>query len=468
MTFQNETITAISTPAGSGGIAVVRVSGLNAIAIVDKVFQGNVKLSEAESHKALLGKIEQPLENDSGFLDEALVTVFRAPNSYTTEDIVEISCHGGHFLTHQILELVVEQGARLAEPGEFTQRAYLSGRLDLSQAEAVADIIRAKTDLSLKAALSQFQGALSKRVKEMREDLIEICSLLELELDFAEEDVEFASKDDVANRLAETIKRIEDFLATYKRGKILREGAKLVIAGKPNVGKSSLLNALLKEERAIVTETPGTTRDVLEEQLDIRGVLFRVVDTAGVCVTKDKVEQIGVERSLEQIKEADILLFLFDGSRPLDQQDMELIKHVLSQRKNNEQSGLVAAINKIDLKKRLSREEVQERLGIDAVLEISAKEHLGFKELEIVFLNQTVGKEALNGEPIVTNIRQKQALGAAIDSLRAAQASLKRGLSSEFVAVDLRQGLDRLGEIIGEVTTEDILGNIFSKFCIGK
>ena len=447
---------------------MVRVSGSNAIAIVDKVFRGNVKLPEAESHKALLGKIEQPLENDSGFLDEALVTVFRAPNSYTAEDVVEISCHGGHFLTQRILELMVENGARLAEPGEFTQRAFLSGRLDLSQAEAVADIIRAKTDLSLKAALSQFQGVLSKRVKEMRADLIEVCSLLELELDFAEEDVEFANKDEVLNRLSETIQNIENFLETYKRGKILREGAKLVIAGKPNVGKSSLLNALLKEERAIVTETPGTTRDVLEEQLDIRGVLFRVVDTAGVCVTKDKVEKIGVERSLEQIKEADILLFLFDGSSPLDQQDVELIKHVLSQRKNNEQSGLVAAINKIDLKKMFSIEQVKELLGIDEVLEISAKEHLGFKELEIVFLNQTVGKEALNGEPIVTNIRQKQALGAAIDSLRAAQTSLKRGLSSEFVAVDLRQGLDRLGEIIGEVTTEDILGNIFSKFCIGK
>ncbi len=447
---------------------MVRVSGSNAIAIVDKVFRGNVKLPEAESHKALLGKIERPLENDSGFLDEALVTVFRAPNYYTAEDVVEISCHGGHFLTQRILELMVEKGARLAEPGEFTQRAFLSGRLDLSQAEAVADIIRAKTDLSLKAALSQFQGVLSKRVKEMRQDLIEVCSLLELELDFAEEDVEFANKDEVLKRLSETIQNIENFLETYKRGKILREGAKLVIAGKPNVGKSSLLNALLKEERAIVTETPGTTRDVLEEQLDIRGVLFRVVDTAGVCVTKDKVEQIGVERSLGQIKEADILLFLFDGSSPLDQQDAELIKHVLSQRKNNKQSGLVAAINKIDLKKMFSIEQVKELLGIDEVLEISAKEHLGFKELESVFLNQTVGKEALNGEPVVTNIRQKQALGAAIDSLRAAQTSLKRGLSSEFVAVDLRQGLDRLGEIIGEVTTEDILGNIFSKFCIGK
>jgi len=468
MTFQNETIAAISTPAGSGGIAVVRVSGTNAIAIVDKVFRGNVKLSEAESHKALLGKIEQPLENDSGFLDEALVTVFRAPNSYTAEDVVEISCHGGHFLTQRILELTVEQGARLAEPGEFTQRAFLNGRMDLSQAEAVADIIRAKTDSSLKAALSQFQGALSKRVKEMRENLIEICSLLELELDFAEEDVEFANKDEVLKRLSVTIQNIENFLETYKRGKILREGAKLVIAGKPNVGKSSLLNALLKEERAIVTEIPGTTRDVLEEQLDIRGVLFRVVDTAGVRGTNDKIERIGVERSLEQIKEADILLFLFDGSSLLDQQDVELIERVLLLRKNTQQNGLVAAINKIDLKKKLSTEEVRERLGIDQVLEISAKEQLGFKELESVFLNQTVGKEALNGEPVVTNIRQKQALGAAIDSLRAARTSLKRGLSSEFVAVDLRQGLDRLGEIIGEVTTEDILGNIFSKFCIGK
>ncbi|TDI82370.1 MAG: tRNA uridine-5-carboxymethylaminomethyl(34) synthesis GTPase MnmE [Caldithrix sp.] len=468
MIFQNETIAAISTPAGSGGIAVVRISGSSAISIVDKVFQGKVRLSQAESHKVLLGKIGHPLEKDGGFLDEALVTVFGAPNSYTAEDVVEISCHGGHYLTHRILALVVENGARLAEPGEFTQRAFLSGRLDLSQAEAVADIIRAKTDLSLKAALSQFQGALSKRVKEMRKNLIEICSLLELELDFAEEDVEFASKDDVENRLGKTIKNIEDFLQTYKRGKILREGAKLVIAGKPNVGKSSLLNALLKEERAIVTEIPGTTRDVLEEQLDIRGVLFRVVDTAGVRVTKDKIEQLGVQRSLEQIKEADILLFLFDGSSPLDQQDLELIEHVLSLRKRTEQDGLIVAINKVDLKKKLSSKKIKELLEIDEILEISAKEHQGLKELESVFLKQTIGKETLNGEPVVTNIRQKQALGAAIDALRAAQTSLKRGLSSEFVAVDLRQALDHLGEIIGEVTSEDILGNIFSKFCIGK
>lgn len=468
MTFLNETIAAISTPAGSGGIAVVRVSGSNAIGIVDNVFRGKDRLSEVESHKALLGRIEQPSKNDSGFLDEVLVTVFRAPNSYTAEDVVEISCHGGHFLTQRILELMVEQGARLAEPGEFTQRAFLSGRLDLSQAEAVADIIRAKTDLSLKAALSQFQGVFSKRIKEMREDLIEVCSLLELELDFAEEDVEFANKDEVASRLAKTIQNIENFLETYKRGKILREGAKLVIAGKPNVGKSSLLNALLKEDRAIVTEIPGTTRDVLEEQLDIHGVLFRVVDTAGVRGTKDKIEQLGVERTLEQIKEADILLFLFDGSSPLDQRDVELIKRVLFLRKNSEQNGLVAAINKIDLGKNFSIEQVKKLLGIGEVLEISAKEHQGLKELESVFVNQTVGKETLNGEPVVTNIRQKQALISAIDSLRAAHESLKKGLSSEFVALDLRQALDRLGEIIGEVTTEDILGNIFSKFCIGK
>ncbi len=468
MISHNDTIAAISTPSGTGGIAVVRVSGSNAIAVVDKVYHGKTKLSEAESHKVLLGKIEQPLEKDKCLLDEALVTVFRAPNSYTAENVVEISCHGGHFLTRRILELVVENGARLAEPGEFTQRAFMNGRLDLSQAEAVADIIRAKTDLSLRAALSQFQGVLSKRVREMRESLIEVCSLLELELDFAEEDVEFVNKEQIANRLAATIQRIKDFLATYKRGKILREGARVVIVGKPNVGKSSLLNALLKEERAIVTEIPGTTRDVLEEQLDIRGVLFRMVDTAGVRGTKDEIEKIGVKRTLQQIKGADILLFLFDGSNPLDGHDAELIEEVLSSRKEAGQGGIIAAINKIDLKKKLSKQQIKERLEIDEVLEISAKEHRGFKELEDVFLSQTVGKEALNGDPVVTNIRQKQALRAAIESLKEAQASLENGLSSEFVALDLRQALDRLGEIIGEVTTEDILGNIFSRFCIGK
>jgi tRNA modification GTPase len=482
MYHQEDTIVAISTPAGSGGIAVIRVSGSSAISIVDQIFRGKIRLKEAESHKAYWGRVIEsrqyhkqgpPEKNNSKdeFLDEVIVTIFRAPNSYTREDIVEISCHGGQFLSRRILELVSEHGARLAQPGEFTQRAFLNGRFDLSQAEAVADIIHAKTEWSLKTALSQYQGALSRSIKNIRQSLIEICSLLELELDFAEEDVEFADKSEVVQRLRGTIKEINEFLSTYERGKILRDGAKVVIVGKPNVGKSSLLNALLKEERAIVTEIPGTTRDALEEQLDIRGVLFRLVDTAGIRKSGGRVEQEGLRRTIKQIKNANVILFVFDGSSQITRRDLEVIDQVFTIRKRSGeiQNGFVGLINKIDLEQKLTRNTLNKQLGNYPVLEISAKEHLGLKELEAVLIELVLGNESFGqDEPMLTNVRHKRALGLARKSLEAALNSLKKGLSSEFVALDLRAALDQLGEVIGEVTTEDILSNIFSKFCIGK
>lgn len=474
--YEEDTIAAISTPPGSGGIAVIRLSGPNAIGITDQIFRGKIALTDAESHKSYLGKIVEPgsfSPTDSNvinaLLDEALVTVFRAPHSYTKEDVVEISCHGGYFLSHRLLALLIKQGARLAEAGEFTQRAFLNGRIDLSQAEAVADLVKAKTELGLKAALSQFQGVLSNRVKKIRQRLIDTCSLLELELDFSEEDLEFANKREVGEQIQQTIRLIQEFLDTYRRGKILREGARLVIAGKPNVGKSSLLNALLKEERAIVTEIPGTTRDVLEEQLDIRGVLFRVVDTAGVRSTDDLVEQKGVQRTLEQIKQADILLFLFDGSKKLAQEDAELIEHIFSLRKQRPLNTVIAALNKTDLGVQVSKTEIRERVGNCPVIQISALEHFGFSDLEQVLIESALGQEDhLLDEPMVTNLRQKHALESALQSLHSAAGSLRRELSSEFISLDLRDAMGFLGEIIGEVTTEDILSNIFSKFCIGK
>ncbi|MFQ5823341.1 MAG: tRNA uridine-5-carboxymethylaminomethyl(34) synthesis GTPase MnmE [bacterium] len=480
---KEDTIAAISTPKGSGGIAVIRINGSSAISIVDKIFQGKVRLLEAESHKAYLGKIVMSPQNEKvqsylkettqnvEFLDEIIVTLFRAPNSYTRENIVEIGCHGGQFISHRILELLLEQGARLAQPGEFTQRAFLNGRLDLSQAEAVADIIRAKTELSLKTALTQYQGALSRRIKNIRQGLIEICSLLELELDFAEEDIEFADRAEVERKLKNSIEEIRLFLSTYERGKILREGAKVAIIGRPNVGKSSLLNALLKEERAIVTEIPGTTRDVLEEQLDIRGVLFRVVDTAGIRPPGDKVEQEGVRRTENQIKDADIILLIFDGSAQLNCHDLEIINHVFTIRKHDKEihNGFVGLINKIDLEQKLTRTKLNKHLGNGPILEISAKEHLGFKKLEEILIRLVLGNEGYSQDkPLLTSIRHKQALNLALESLQAGLNSLARGLSSEFVALDLRAALEHLGEIIGEVTTEDILNNIFSKYCIGK
>ncbi|MFQ5863743.1 MAG: tRNA uridine-5-carboxymethylaminomethyl(34) synthesis GTPase MnmE [bacterium] len=479
---QEDTIVAISTPLGAGGIAVVRLSGPSAISIVEPIFRGKVRLLQAESHKAYWGRIVMPSKDEEGkssekskpggeFLDEVVVTIFRTPNSYTKEDIVEISCHGGQFLSRKILELLLDLGARLAQPGEFTQRAFLNGRFDLSQAEAVADIIHAKTEWSLKTALSQYQGALSRNVENIRQSLIEICSLLELELDFADEDVEFADRGEIEQKLKRTAEDIKAFLCTYERGKILREGAKVVIVGKPNVGKSSLLNALLKEERAIVTEVPGTTRDVLEEQIDIRGVLFRLVDTAGICKSGDKVEQEGVRRAESQIKEADIILFVFDGSSLLTTHDFELINQVFTIRKprRESQNGFVGLINKIDLERKLGREALKKQLGGYRILEISAKEHLGFRELEDTLIKLVLGNQGFSqDEAILTNVRHKQALNLALTSLEAALNSFVHGLSSEFVALDLRAALDHLGEVIGVVTTEDILSNVFSNFCIGK
>lgn len=479
MFTQNDTIAAISTPKGTGGIAVIRVSGPDAIGAVDGLFRGKVKLSEGASHRAYVGRlvaeghgqlepVDDPGLHAGEVLDEVVVSLFRKPHSYTGEDVVEISCHGGQFISHRVLEAVVACGVRIADPGEFTRRAFLNGRLDLAQAEAVADIIQAKTAWSLKAALSRYGGALSGRVREIRQELIDLCSLLELELDFAEEDVEFADRAEVERQLEASLERIQSFAQTYERGKILREGARLVIVGKPNVGKSSLLNALLKEDRAIVTEVPGTTRDVLEEQLDLRGVYFRVVDTAGVREATERVEREGVQRTLDQIRKADVVLFLFDGSGRLDAEDERLMAEVRRVRGAEKNSG-ICAINKIDLPKRLSTAALRERFPGWPVLEISAAEHRGLEALEAALVEKAVGWAGDPGsEVLVSNLRQKAALEKALAALASAQRSLRSGMSPEFVAVDLRAGMEHLGEIIGEVTTEDILGNIFSKFCIGK
>jgi tRNA modification GTPase len=476
MKILEDTIAAISTPQGSGGLAVIRLSGPHSIVIADQIFKAKTRLTQAESHRAYFGKLIDPdsarygNQKNSTFLDEVVITVFRAPRSYTREDVVEISCHGGQYHTQRILELLLKRGCRLADPGEFTLRAFLNGRLDLSQAEAVGDMIRAKTELSLRAARSQFQGFFSERIRALRQQLIDVCSLLELELDFAEEDVQFADRTEIQTKLASTILQVEEFLESYRRGKIIREGAKLVIVGKPNVGKSSLLNALLKEERAIVTEIPGTTRDVLEEQLSLGGVLFRVVDTAGVRSTEDRIEREGVNRTIKQLVDADVILFLFDGSQEFNHQDLEVIQQVLQVRSAPDSQNFVAAINKIDLPLLIDKREITERLPNSPLVEISAKDLIGFEQLEAVLLKVAIGKEGvvLDGEPVVTNLRQKNALERALSALKLASENLDRKLSTEFVALDLRNAMDCLGEIIGEVSTEEILGNIFSKFCIGK
>jgi len=469
MAPDRETIAAIATPKGTGGIAVIRVSGSKAISASNRIFRGKTSLEAAESGRLYLGQITQGEKGRSSLVDEVMVSVFRAPRSYTREDVVEISCHGGEYVSRRILEVLLLQGIRVALPGEFTERAFLNGRLDLSQAEAVHDIINAKTRRSLESALCQFEGVLSGKVSEIREQLIGVCSLLELELDFAEEDVQFANRDEVGRRLASIIADISSFEKTYERGRIYRDGARLVLTGKPNVGKSSLMNALLKSERAIVTSIPGTTRDTIEEQLDISGVLFRVVDTAGVRTASDEVEKIGVQRSLKQIEMADIVIFIIDGSERLGPQDFQLLDEVERIRGNSFGSTVILAINKSDLPIGLSKEELQKFAGSNQVQRISAKEMTGFSSLEEKLLSIVEPPGRFTGESaMVTNLRHREALLSARADLESAEDSLKQGLSSELLAVDLRGALHHLGEIIGEIDTEDILSAIFSKFCIGK
>ncbi len=467
-----DTIAAISTPAGSGGLAVIRVSGSKAVEIVCALFEGRPSLDKATPRTAYLGKFFS-VANDSRdetreLLDEVIVILFRAPNSYTAEDVLEISCHGGAYIANRILQAVTERGARLARPGEFTQRAFLNGRLDLSQAEAVADLIGSKTAASLNAAIAQFQGGLGDRVRDIRGHLVDICSMVELELDFAEEDVEFADKKDIVERVKSVISEIASFILTYQRGRILREGVKLVIVGAPNVGKSSLLNTLLKEERAIVTDVAGTTRDSLEEQLDIRGHFFRIVDTAGIRATEDAVEKLGIERTYKHVKEADVIVFLFDGSRVLLEEDRSLVSEV-SRMCGALKDKCVAVINKCDLKQNVKGSEIKSAFALDVIVEISALRHEGLPMLEKALLSAAqLGLMSETDEPVISSLRQKNALDKGLVALKKTLDSLDRGLSGEFIALDLREAIACLGAVIGDVTTEDILENIFSRFCIGK
>ncbi|MDZ7261381.1 MAG: tRNA uridine-5-carboxymethylaminomethyl(34) synthesis GTPase MnmE [candidate division KSB1 bacterium] len=462
--YENDTIVAISTPVGSGGIAVIRLSGIDSIKITDKLFKGQVRLVNAEDRRAYFGRIVDGLSGGQ-LVDEVVVTVFRAPHSYTREDVVEVSCHGGSYVTQKILELFLQAGARLAEPGEFTKRAFLNGRIDLSQAEAVADIIRAKTEMSLRCSLNQLQGNLSKKIHSFRDKLIDICSFLELELDFVEEDVELLDRRQIYSQIENIQTELRQLIETFKTGKIIREGARVVIAGRPNVGKSSLLNALLKEERAIVTDIPGTTRDSLEEQVDIKGILFQLIDTAGLGSSLDPLEKQARLRAEKQLQTADIILFVFDGSEELKPDDKNILSQWVPKDKGDSRK-IICAINKIDLKRQLQPRELAAWVGEAPIVEISARFGFGLELLE-----ETLVNSVLNGnteQVMVTTVRHHQALIKAEENLQLALNSLAEALSPEFVIVGLRGALDELGQIVGVVTSEDILNNIFSKFCIGK
>ncbi|UCG15012.1 MAG: tRNA uridine-5-carboxymethylaminomethyl(34) synthesis GTPase MnmE [Deltaproteobacteria bacterium] len=461
MSVLEDTIAAISTPLGEGGIGVVRISGKDSVKIAEKIFKGEKPVNQLPSHRVNYGEI---VDSETGeVIDEVLLTLFLAPKSYTAEDLVEISCHGGQLVLTRVLEQAVRCGARLAEPGEFTLRAFINGRIDLSQAEAVAEVIRAKTDLGLKLALKHLKGDLSETVNSYRDKLIDILARLEVEIDFSEEDVEPLDKDKVAKEIESIEKDLEGLLATYNEGKILREGLNVVIVGKPNVGKSSLLNALLQEDRAIVTPIPGTTRDVISEFANFKGIPVRLVDTAGYRISKDTIELEGIKRTKIEMSEADLLLLVVDTSSEIDQEDLDLKTQVGRTR-------YLLVLNKIDIGTPDLIRKNERRLEEPATMaKVSALKGDGLDKLKgmIVSSSRQLRKDRTEGV-ILSSFRHKDALSRAKRSLGLAKKSLKKKMSPEFVALDVKAGLDAIGEVVGKTVTDDILNKIFSEFCIGK
>jgi len=460
----DDTIAAISTPLGEGGIGIVRLSGKDAIEIADKMFKGEKPLSQVPSHQVSYGEI---VDSHTGeVLDEVLVAVFRSPRSYTAENLVEISCHGGQLVLTKVLEEALKCGARLAEPGEFTLRAFVNGRIDLSQAEAVAEVIRAKTDLGLKLALEHLKGGLSERINSYRDKLIDILARLEVEIDFSEEDIEPIDKDKLAGEIGLVEKDLDRLLATYDEGRIIKDGLNVVIVGKTNVGKSSLLNALLKEDRAIVTPIPGTTRDVISEFANFRGIPVRLVDTAGYRISQDMIELEGIKRTRIEMDAADLLLAMFDTSVEIDGADVELVNQIKDR-------PSLFVLNKMDIapddvmrtnEGRIRRASVSGRL-----LRVSALTGDGLEELrELVASASQVAPRDRSEGVMLSSVRHRDALSRAKKSLSLAKGSLDKKMSAEFVALDVKAALDAVGEVIGKTVTDDILNKIFSEFCIGK
>lgn len=455
-----DTIAAVATAMAPSGIGIVRISGPEAVAVADRLYRGKKKekrLENMKSHTIHYGWIVEQEQ----VLDEVLVMLMRGPHSYTGEDTVEIDCHGGVLAVKRVLEAAVHAGARLAEPGEFTKRAFLNGRIDLSQAEAVMDVISAKSEYALQSSVSQLQGSVSRAVKEIREKLLYEIAFIESALD----DPEHVSLDGYPERLKEIVRkekgRIEKLLKSADDGKLLQEGIKTVILGKPNAGKSSLLNLLVGEEKAIVTEIAGTTRDVLEEQITLGGISLRMLDTAGIRSTADKVEQIGVERAKEHAKNADLILYVVDASVPLDENDAQIME-LLRGRKT------ILLLNKSDLQTVISAEELTERVNAP-VLNISAREETGLEELETMIKEMFFqGEISFNDEVYITNLRQKQALKDALESLKLVENSIEAGMPEDFFSIDLMNAYERLGSMIGESVGEDLVNEIFSKFCTGK
>lgn len=460
--FIDDTITAIATAPGEAGIGIVRISGEKAIEIIDKIFKSKKgkKLSQYEPRRITYGYIIDPNKEEK--IDEVLVSYMRAPNTYTRQDVVEINCHGGMISVKKILELVLRCGGRLAEPGEFTKRAFLNGRIDLAQAEAIMDLIGAKTEKGFDVALNQLEGFLSKKVSKIRERLLEMMAHIEVSIDFAEEDIDEITLDILLNSSREIENDIQELLDTSQTGKIIREGLSTVIVGKPNVGKSSLLNALIKESRAIVTDVPGTTRDMIEEHFSVKGIPLRLIDTAGIRETEDIVEKIGVERSKELFNLADLIIVMLDASGDLTKEDLDIIDSIGSKK-------ALIIINKTDLPQKLNVDEVKNIIKNRDIIEISILENKGIEKIEDALVNMVYqGKVKAKDSLLVTNVRHKNALEKALKSIRDGIKAIKEQMPLDFIEVDIKDTWEALGEITGDTIEEDILDHIFKNFCIGK
>ncbi|GAB6085945.1 tRNA uridine-5-carboxymethylaminomethyl(34) synthesis GTPase MnmE [Alkaliphilus crotonatoxidans] len=460
--FLDDTIAAIATAPGEAGIGVIRISGEKALEVIDLLFKsaGGKKLSEFSPRRLTYGHIFDPVKGEK--IDEVLAVYMSAPNTYTKENVVEINCHGGMIPVKRILELILRQGIRAADPGEFTKRAFLNGRIDLAQAEAVMDLISAKTEKGFDIALDQLEGSLSKRVEGFRNQVLELLAHMEVSIDFSEEDVDEITLDLLLEKSIALEKEMEHLLLTADTGKILREGLSTVIVGKPNVGKSSLLNALLRESRAIVTEIPGTTRDVIEEQLNIRGIPLKLIDTAGIRETEDIVERIGVQKTKEFFNRADLVILMLDASRDLTEEDLEIIELIKHKRS-------MVIINKTDLPNQVNEEKIRQLIGEKPIIKVSLLENHGLEAIEgcleeMVFQGPLRAKDHL----LVTNVRHKNALERALNSLREGIEAIRQKLPMDFIEVDYKNTWNYLGEITGDTVGEDLIDHIFKNFCIGK
>lgn len=456
-----DTICAIATPIGEGGISIIRISGNNALDMASSIFRPKNKqdIKNMKTYTMRYGNVINAENNE--IVDDVILSYMKGPYSYTGENVVEINCHGGVVATNRVLNEIVKAGARLSEPGEFTKRAFLNGKIDLSQAEAVIDIIRAKTELSMKSAIMQSKGSLSKEIGELRKYLLNVLALIEYAVDFTEDDEDIIDDNllfQIKDGINKTIERIKKLLKNADEGKIIRDGLNMVIVGKPNVGKSSLLNALLKEKRAIVTDIPGTTRDIIEEYINIDGIPVRIIDTAGIRDTEDTVEKIGVERSKEKIEEADLVVFMMDSSREVDDEDKLIIDAVKDKK-------YITLLNKIDLNRKISDDIIG---NLRNIIEISAKNEIGIDNLKDkikeLFFDGEIDSESL----IISNTRHKQALYRALENCTIALEKIQSNEFLDLISIYITSGMRALGEITGDELEEDLLNKIFSEFCVGK